>query len=98
MSDTATIEDTSTSTQKLPPYNIVVYNDDFHTFEFVTIVLSEVFKHTIERAYQLANEIHDDGRAIVWSGGKELGELKLEQLLTFHEGKHGPLSASLELG
>ncbi len=98
MSDTAVMPDESTSTDVLPPYVIIVFNDDFHTFEFVIKVLSTVFRISAERAFSHANEIHENGQAIVWSGSREVGELKIEQLMTFHEGKFGPLKMSLEPG
>ena len=96
MSDTATLTDKSTSANILPPYIIIVLNDDFHTFEFVIKVLSTVLRISLECAFQHANKIHDNGLEVVWSGSKEVGELKIEQLLTFCEGKFGPLKMSLE--
>ena len=98
VSDAATMTNKSPSANVLPPYVIIVVNDDFHTFEFVAKLLSAVLRIDLERAFQYANEIHDNGLAIVWSGSREVGELKIEQLLTFHEGKFGPLTMSLEPG
>ncbi len=98
MSDTAALTDESTNTDVLPPYVIIVFNDDYHTFEFVTKVLCTVFRISVERAFSHAKEIHENGQAIVWSGSREVGELKIEQLMTFHEGKFGPLKMSLEPG
>lgn len=45
-------------------------------------------------------EAHNSGQAVVWTGSKEVAELKLEQILTFHEDrddrKLGPLSCRIE--
>ena len=98
MSDTAVLTDESTSTDVLPPYVIIIFNDDVHTFEFVIKVLCTVFRISVERAFNHAHEIHENNQAIVWSGSREVGELKIEQLMTFHEGRFGPLNMSLEPG
>jgi ATP-dependent Clp protease adaptor protein ClpS len=96
MSKTSVLPDVAESVGVLPPYNIIVFNDDYHTFEFVIMVLCEVFGYKPHKSFGYAQEIHESGRAIVWSGGQELGELKLEQLLSFREGSFGSLHAVLE--
>lgn len=64
----------------IPPYGIIVYNDNDHTFDYVIEGLIKVCKHSVQKAEQLAIEIHKNGKALVWSGSKELAELKDEQL------------------
>ena len=97
-SGTAVLPERVTRVEVLPPYNLVLHNDPHHSFGFVVGVLGKVFGHPAEKAFQLAKEAHEKDRAIVWSGGRELGELKLEQMQTFHEGKLGPLGCHLEPG
>ncbi len=86
----------------LPPFHIIIENDDHHSMQFVIEVLQKTFGHPEMVAIELMATAHTTGQAIVWTGSKELGELKLEQLLTHHE-KHyqtgadlGPLGARLE--
>jgi ATP-dependent Clp protease adaptor protein ClpS len=55
----------------------------------------------VERAYQLMMEAHSSGRAIIWTGTREVAELKAEQVQTFPEiradGRHlGPLGCTVE--
>jgi ATP-dependent Clp protease adaptor protein ClpS len=64
----------------LPPYAVVVLNDNDHTFPYVIEAFQKVFGYNAERAYQLTLQIHRQGRGIVWSGPKEVAELKVEQL------------------
>jgi ATP-dependent Clp protease adaptor protein ClpS len=64
----------------LPPYAVVVLNDNDHTFDYVIEAFQKVFGYSKERAYQLTLQIHHRGRGIVWSGPKEVAELKVEQL------------------
>jgi ATP-dependent Clp protease adaptor protein ClpS len=60
----------------LPPYAVVVLNDDLHTFDYVMLTFQKVFGYAPERCFQLAKQIHEQGRAIVWTGPKEVAELK----------------------
>jgi ATP-dependent Clp protease adaptor protein ClpS len=69
-----------TRVRKLPPYAVVVLNDDYHTFEYVIIAFQKVFGYNQQRCVLLAKEIDEKGRAVVWTGSKEVAELKKEQL------------------
>ncbi len=93
--------DEATKPRLLPPYNVILENDDHHSFEFVLMVLCKALGFSAERAYQYTLEAHESGQAVVWTGSKEVAELKLEQILTFHEDrddgrKFGPLSCRIE--
>ena len=90
-----------TRTRRQPPYHVILENDDHHTFPFVISVLRKVFGFSEERAVELAFGAHTKGRTIVWTGAREVAELKLEQILTFSEmrddgQKLGPLGACIE--
>jgi len=54
--------------------DLVVFNDDFNTFEHVTAVLMKVCKHSHEQAEQCTLLIHYRGKCAVKRGSKE--ELK----------------------
>lgn len=66
--------------KKQPPYAVVVFNDDLHTFEYVIDTFCKVFHYPREKSLLLAQQIHRDGRGIVWSGTRELAELKRDQV------------------
>lgn len=91
-----------TRTRRIPPYNVILENDDHHSFEFVVNVLQKALGYTAQRAFQLTKQAHESGRAVVWTGPKEVAELKSDQIRTFHEvrepgGKNlGPLGCSIE--
>ena len=90
-----------TKTRRIPPYNVVLENDDYHSFEFVVEVLQKTFGFNDQKAFQLTHEAHTQGRAVVWTGPKEVAELKAEQLQSFHEEradgqKFGPLGCTIE--
>jgi ATP-dependent Clp protease adaptor protein ClpS len=50
------------------PAYLVVYNDDFNTFEWVIECFCSVLRHSTEQAEQLAVIIHYKGRATVKTG------------------------------
>jgi ATP-dependent Clp protease adaptor protein ClpS len=93
--------DEATKTRLLPPYNVILENDDYHSVEFVVMVLCKALGYAVERSFQLMLQAHETGQSVVWTGSKEVAELKLEQITTFHEEradgrKFGPLSCRIE--
>src|SRR5438552_8207371 len=72
-------------TRRIPPYNVILLNDDYHTPEFVIEVLFRVFGYPIEKCCDLMLTAHNTGRSVIWTGSKEVAEFKVEQFLTFHE-------------
>src|SRR5262245_4475911 len=88
-------------TRRVPPYNVILENDDDHSFEFVVEVLCKALGISQAQSYQFTLQAHHNGRAIVWTGPKEVAELKVEQIRTFHEVRaegqsFGPLSCCIE--
>lgn len=87
-------------TKLLPPYNVILLNDDHHSQEFVVEVLLNVLGCAVERAVVLMLEAHTTGRAVIWTGSKEVAELKCEQVRSFHEKRDdrdlGPLGCYIE--
>jgi ATP-dependent Clp protease adaptor protein ClpS len=66
------------------PWRVIVLNDDHNTFEGVAQALAAVLPGVgFDRGLELANQIHNTGRAVVWSGHKEQAELYWEQLKDF---------------
>jgi ATP-dependent Clp protease adaptor protein ClpS len=60
---------------------VIVLNDNHNTFDHVAASLARVVPGvSIDRGYRIADEIHNKGRAIVWSGQREPAELYWEQL------------------
>ena len=64
-------------------------NDNHNTFEGVAFALSHTLPGvSYERGIEIADRIHRSGRAVVWSGVRELAEHYHEQLggLRAHDG------------
>ena len=76
------------------PWHVIVLNDDHNTFQGVAFALSSVLPGvSYEKGMSLANQIHNTGLAIVWSGQQEQAELYWEELRG-----HGLTMAPLEQG
>jgi ATP-dependent Clp protease adaptor protein ClpS len=66
------------------PCRVVVLNDDHNTFQGVAAALAAVIPGVnYEQGLQIADRIHNTGRAVVWSGDRERAELYWEQLRGF---------------
>ncbi len=74
---------TEQQTRRLPPYNVVILNDEVHTFDYVIELLIKIFRHTKPKAEELTLRIHNSGRAIVLTTHKELAELKRDQVIAY---------------
>jgi len=60
---------------------VIVRNDDHNTFDHVASTLARVIPGiSVERGYRIADEIHNTGQAVVWSGAREPAEHYWEQL------------------
>jgi ATP-dependent Clp protease adaptor protein ClpS len=87
--------------KRQPPYHVVLHNDDDHTFEYVIHMLQQLFGHPPEKGFQLATEVHKQGRVIVDTTTKERAELKRDQIHAFGADARlprykGSMSASIE--
>ncbi len=53
------------------PWQVVLYNDEVHTFDEVILQIQKAIGCSLERAEQLTQMVHNNGRAIVYIGEKE---------------------------
>jgi ATP-dependent Clp protease adaptor protein ClpS len=70
-------------TKRQPPYNVVLLDDDDHTYEYVILMLQALFGYPPEKGYQMAKEVDTTGRVIVLTTTKEHAELKQDQIHAF---------------
>ena len=80
---TAIIEETETVVRKQPPYNLILLNDDDHTESYVISMCMKLFGHPKAKGKQIALEVHNTGRSILYTGSLEVVELKQEQVHSF---------------
>jgi ATP-dependent Clp protease adaptor protein ClpS len=56
-------------------WRVIVRNDDHNTFEHVARTLAAVIPGvSLEQGHRLADQIHNSGLAVVWSGPRETAE------------------------
>ena len=70
-----------------PRYSVILWNDDDHTYAYVIVMLMELFGHSKEKGYQMAEEVDSTGRVIVLTTTREHAELKRDQIHAY--GKDG---------
>jgi ATP-dependent Clp protease adaptor protein ClpS len=62
-------------------WRVIVLNDDHNTFDHVASTLARTIPGcSIDKGLQIADQIHNAGQAVVWSGPKEIAEHYHDQL------------------
>ncbi|CAA9464802.1 MAG: hypothetical protein AVDCRST_MAG58-3302 [uncultured Rubrobacteraceae bacterium] len=85
MSDTIArpVEKEEQKTEGLPPYNVVLLDDNDHSYEYVILMLRRIFGHPVAKGYEMAREVDATGRVIVATTNLEQAELKRDQIQAF---------------
>ncbi len=76
-------EEKKQKTEGMPPYNVVLLDDDEHSFEYVIYMLKKLFGHPLEKGYKMAVEVDTAGRVVVATTHLEQAELKRDQIHAF---------------
>ncbi len=74
LSKEQTQEDHDIAEKESNKYEIILFNDDIHTFDYVIDSLIEICEHTLEQAEQCTYLVHYKGKCAVKTG--EYDELK----------------------
>ena len=82
-------------------WNVVLLDDQHHSYEYVIRMMQELFAHAIEKAFGIAKRVDEDGRAVCLTTHKEHAELKRDQILAFGKdpliaSSQGSMSAIIE--
>ena len=73
--------DQGTGTGLDAPWNVIVLNDNHNTFQGVASALASTLPEvSYDQGLRFADRIHSSGRAIVWSGHKEVAKHYWQQL------------------
>lgn len=65
------------------PWNVVLIDDDDHSYEYVIRMMQELFAFDVEKAFKIAKTVDEQGRAVCMTTHKEHAELKRDQILAF---------------
>jgi ATP-dependent Clp protease adaptor protein ClpS len=75
--------ETDVVTRLAPRYNVVLLDDDDHSYEYVVEMLMRLFGHSVQKAFAMACEVDSAGRVIVLTTSLEHAELKRDQIRTY---------------
>lgn len=71
------------TTRNEPLYNVVLLDDDDHTYDYVIEMLMSIFGHSREDSYVMACEVDFKGRVIVYTDSKKESERKRDEILNY---------------
>ena len=77
-------------------WNIVFYNDDYTSMDFVVFVLTRVFHRSTEDALALTLAVHTQGKGIAGTYPFEIAEQKQCEVLLMAKIEEHPLRVEIE--
>src|SRR4051795_162183 len=69
--------------REVPRYNVLLWDSDVHSYEYVERMLRELFGHTQEQCHKMAETVDTQGKVVVYTTTQELAELKRDQILAY---------------
>lgn len=87
--------------KKQPRFHVILWDDSDHSYDYVVLMMKNVFRHPIETGFQIAKEVDSSGRAICLTTTMEHAELKRDQIHAFGKDEliarcKGSMSATIE--
>ena len=64
----------------IPQYNVVLLDDNDHTYDYVIDMLMQIFGHSLSTAFEMACIVDRTGRVIVYTTNKEEAEHKRDRI------------------
>ncbi len=87
--------------KKQPRYHVILWDDTDHSYDYVVLMMKQLFRHPIETGFQIAKEVDSAGRAICLTTTMEHAELKRDQIHAYGKDEliarcKGSMSATIE--
>ncbi len=87
--------------KRQPRYNVILWDDDDHSYEYVVLMMRQLFCHSYSKGFEIAKTVDASGRAAVLTTTREHAELKRDQIHAFGKDMligrcKGSMSASIE--
>ncbi len=87
--------------KKQPRYHVILWDDDDHSYEYVVLMMRQIFGHTFSKGFEIAKRVDSDGRSVCLTTTREHAELKRDQIHSFGrdfliERCKGSMSATIE--
>ncbi len=64
-------QETGVETELGNPWQVVLFNDEVHTFEEVILQIQKATGYPLERAVEITFRVHRNGKAVVYIGPKD---------------------------
>jgi ATP-dependent Clp protease adaptor protein ClpS len=90
------LENDEVKTKRPSMWNIVFYNDDYTSMDFVVFVLTRVFHRSTENALALTLAVHTQGKGIAGTYTLEVAEQKQYEVLSMAKIEEHPLRVEVE--
>ena len=90
-----------TNSKKSPKYNVVLLDDNDHTYEYVVEMLMDIFGYDRKSSFEMTCEVDFRGRVVVFTGTREVAEMKSREIAHYGadwrlKRSKGPMSTVLE--
>ena len=72
-----------TKPKRQPRYNVVLWDDTDHSYDYVVLMMKQLFHHPIETGFQIAKQVDLGGKAVCLTTTLEHAELKRDQIRGF---------------
>jgi ATP-dependent Clp protease adaptor protein ClpS len=87
--------------KRQPRYNVILWNDDDHSYQYVIEMLKDLFGFPVEKGFKIAEQVDKQGKAICLTTTREHAELKREQIHAYGADKmiarcKGSMSSTIE--
>lgn len=69
--------------KRQPRFHVILWDDDDHSYEYVVLMMRQLFGHPFEQGFEMAKKVDTHGRVICLTTTKEHAELKRDQIHAF---------------
>ena len=73
----------ATQTKRQPRYHVILWDDDDHSYDYVILMMRQLFGHNFDSGFVIAKSVDKSGRAVCLTTTREHAELKRDQVHAF---------------